>query len=155
MYGCKNRQMEVILRQDIERLGKAGTIVKVKDGFARNFLIPNGLAMSCTLANLKKLEQEKQKKVLQSEKVKKEAQDLSQRLTTISLTIPVMIHDEDKLYGSVTSVDITSALKEEGFNIDENSIKLDGPIKSLGIYEVPINLHPEVSCRVKVWVVKK
>jgi len=147
--------MEVILKQDIERLGKAGTIVKVKDGFARNFLIPNGLAMSCTSVNIKKLEQEKQKKVLQLEKLKKEAQDLNQRLAAVSLTIPVMIHDEDKLYGSITSMDISLALKEEGFDIDKDSIILGEPIKSLGIYEVPINLHPEVSCKVKVWVVKK
>ena len=147
--------MEVILKQDIERLGKAGTVLKVKDGFARNFLIPNGLAMSHSSANLKKLEQEKQKKVSRLEKLKKEAQDLSLRLTAISLTIPVMIHDEDKLYGSITSMDISLALKEEGFDIDKDSIILGEPIKSLGIYEVPINLHPEVSCKVKVWVVKK
>lgn len=147
--------MEVILRQDVERLGKAGQVVKVKDGFARNFLIPNDLAMTCTSANLKKLEQEKQKKVLQLEKLKKEAEKLSQKLIAFSLTIPVMIHEEDKLYGSVTSADILAALKEEGLNIDKNSIILDEPIKSLGIYEVPINLHPEVSTKIKVWVVKK
>lgn len=147
--------MEIILNQDVERLGKAGTIIKVKDGFARNFLIPNGLAMPKTTANLKKLEQEKLKKTLQSEKTKKEAQDLADRLGHLSLTIPVLTQEEDKLYGSISSSDLARALKEEGFDIDKNSIILDEPIKSLGIYEIPIKLHPEIPCKIKVWVVKK
>lgn len=147
--------MEVILNQDLDRLGKAGHIVRVKDGFARNFLIPQGLAVPLTSTNLKKIEQEKQRKILQLEKAKKEAEELSQRLTNLSLTIPVLAHEEDKLYGSITSIEVVAALKEEGFNIDKNSIILDEPIKSLGIYEVPINLHPEVSTKIKVWVVKK
>lgn len=147
--------MEIILNQDVERLGKAGTIIKVKDGFARNFLIPNGLAMPKTTANLKKLEQEKLKKTLQSEKTKKEAQDLADRLGHLSLTIPVLTQEEDNLYGSISSSDLARALKEEGFDIDKNSIILDEPIKSLGIYEIPIKLHPEIPCKIKVWVVKK
>jgi large subunit ribosomal protein L9 len=147
--------MEVILNQDIERLGKAGHIVKVKDGFARNFLIPNGLAIPSNLANIKKLEQEKTKKVLRLEKLKKEKEAISQRLASLSLTIPVLTQEEDKLYGSVTAPDIASALKEEGFDIDEDCIILDEPIKSLGIYELPVRLHPEVSSKIKVWIVKK
>ena len=147
--------MEVILNQDVERLGKAGQIVKVKEGFARNFLIPNGLAVSLTAANLKKLEQEKQKKVLQLDKSRKGAQVLSARLASLSLTIPVLTQEEDKLYGSIAAQDVAAALKEEGFEIDKNSIVLDESIKSLGIYEVPIELHPEVSCKIKIWVVKK
>jgi large subunit ribosomal protein L9 len=147
--------MEVILKQDIERLGKTGQIVEVKDGFARNFLIPNGLVVPLTPTNLKKIEQEKQRKILQLERVKKEAEELSGRLAALSLTIPVLTQEEDKLYGSITSADITAALKEEGFDIDKHSIILDEPIKSLGIYEVPIRLHPEISCKIKIWVVKK
>jgi len=147
--------MEVILNQDIERLGKAGQIVKVKDGFARNFLIPNGLAVSLTPENLKKLEQEKKKKTLHLEKLKKRAEDLSQKLSSLSLTIPALTYEEDQLYGSLTAVDLAAALKEEGLEIDKNSIVLDEPLKSLGIYEVPIKLHPEVSCKIKVWIVKK
>jgi len=147
--------MEVILNQDVERLGKAGQIVKVKEGFARNFLIPNGLAVSLTAANLKKLEQEKQKKVLQLDKSRKGAEELSARLASLSLTIPVLTQEEDKLYGSIAAQDVAAALKEEGFEIDKKSIVLDVPIKSLGIYEVPIELHPEVSCKIKIWVVKK
>ncbi|PIP20052.1 MAG: 50S ribosomal protein L9 [Candidatus Omnitrophica bacterium CG23_combo_of_CG06-09_8_20_14_all_40_11] len=147
--------MEVILNQDIDRIGKAGYIVKVKNGFARNFLIPNGLAVPVTSANLKKLEQEKQQKTLQLEKVKREAEELKAKLARLSLTITVLVHEEDKLYANITSQDLAAALKEEGFNIDKNSIVLDEPIKSLGIYEVPVNLHPEILAKIKVWIVKK
>jgi large subunit ribosomal protein L9 len=147
--------MEVILSQDIDRLGKAGSIVNVKDGFARNFLIPNGLAIPVTPTNLKKLEQDKQAKLLKLEKIKKEALQLKGQLERLSLTIPVLTHEEDKLYAGITSLDLANVLKEEGFNIDKNSILLDEPIRSLGIYEVPINLHPEVIVNIRVWVVKK
>jgi len=147
--------MEVILSQNIDKVGESGQAVKVKDGFARNFLIPNGLAVPLTAGNLKKLEQEKQRKILQSDKVRKEAEGLKERLTNLSLTIPVLVQEEDNLYGSVTPMDIAAALKEEGFDIEKNSIILNEPIKSLGIYEIPVKLHPEILATVKVWVVKK
>lgn len=149
--------MEIILNQDIDRLGKAGTIVKVKDGYARNFLIPNGLAVPLTTTNLKNLEQDRQRKIFQLERHKRQAEELKEKLTNFSLTIPVLTQEqeEDKLYGSITPVDVAGALKEEGFDIDKNSIILDEPIKSLGIYEVPVKLHPEVSTKIKLWVVKK
>ena len=147
--------MEVILNQDVDKLGKNGTIVKVKDGFARNFLIPNELAIPLTPANLKKLEQNGVKKTLQLEKIKKESESIKERLEALSLTIPVLSQEEDKLYGSIASQDIMQALKEEGLDIDKNSIILDEPIKSLGIYEVPIKLHPEIIAKIKVWIVKK
>jgi large subunit ribosomal protein L9 len=105
--------------------------------------------------NLKRLEQEKQRRTLELEKVKKESEELKERLEHLSLTLPVLTQEEDKLYGSVTAADIASALKEEGFDIDKNCIMLDEPIKSLGIYEVPVRLQPEVSSKVKIWVVKK
>lgn len=147
--------MEVILNKDVNRLGKAGQVVKVKDGFARNFLIPNGLAILKTQANLKKLEQEKERRLLELEKAKKQAEELKGRLANLSLTIPVLIQEEDKIYGSITPLDLAAALKEEGFDIDKNSIILDEPIKSLGIYEVSVKLHPEVLAKIKIWVVKK
>jgi large subunit ribosomal protein L9 len=147
--------MEIILNQDVDRIGKAGTIIKVKDGFARNFLIPNGLAVSLTPANLKKLEQEKQRKALKLTKHKKDAEELKEKISALSLTMPVLTHDEEKLYANITAQDISAALKEEGLDIDKSCIVLDEPLKSLGIYEVPINLHPEVSLKVKVWIVKK
>ncbi len=148
--------MEVILNQDMDKLGKAGSIIRVKDGFARNFLIPNGLAIPATAVSLKRLEQDKEKKILQLEKVKKEFESLKVRLAGLSLTIPALTQEEgDKLYGSISEQDITAVLKEEGFDIDKNLIMLDEPIKSLGIYEIPVKLHPEVTAKIKIWVVKK
>lgn len=147
--------MEVILKRDVDKIGKAGTIIKVKDGFARNFLIPNSLAVPLTAENLKRLEQEKQRKISQLEKVKKEAEELSKRLEALSLTMPVLTQEEDKLYASITAQDIAHALAEEGVDIDKNIIMLDEAIKSLGIYEVTAKLHPEVSCKIKIWIVKK
>lgn len=147
--------MEVILKQDVNKLGKAGTVIKVKEGFARNFLIPNKLAIALNQANLRMLEQEKFSKTSQLEKIKKECVELKEKLANISLTIPALIQEEDKLYGSVTSQDIAEALKEEGFDIDKNIIALEEPIKSLGIYEVCVKLHPEIQAKIKVWIVKK
>ena len=147
--------MEVILKQDIDKVGKAGNIVKVKDGFARNFLLRNDLALPLNSQNLKKLESEKQRKIAQAEKIKKEAEDLKERLSVVSITIPALTQEEDKLYGSITSQDLAQALKDEGFDIDKSIIMMDEPIKSLGIYEIPVRLHTEVSTKIKVWVVKK
>ncbi len=147
--------MEVILKQDIEKIGKAGAVIKVKGGYARNFLIPNGLAVPLTPANLKRLEQEKQKKIYELEKVKKESEALGERLANLSLTLPALTQEGDRLYGGISSQDIAAALKEEGFDIEKNSIVLEEPIKSLGIYEIPVKLHPEVTAKIKVWIVKK
>ncbi len=147
--------MEVILKQDVNKLGKAGSVIRVKDGFARNFLMPNGLALPVTAANLKNLEQEKQKKTLQLEKAKKEAQALKEKLDGLSLTIPVLTQEADALYGSIALVDLTRALKDEGIEISKDLITLQEPIKALGIYEIPVKLHPEISATLKVWVVKK
>lgn len=147
--------MEVILKQDVDKLGKAGQVIKVKDGFANNFLIPRGLATISTPANLKKLEQEKQKKNLELEKFKKQAEVLRDKLSALSLTLPVLTQEDEKLYGSVASGDIQRLLKDEGFDIDKSLIILEEPIKTLGIFEIPLRLHPEVSTTIKIWVVKK
>jgi large subunit ribosomal protein L9 len=147
--------MEVILKQDVSGLGKANNVVKVKDGFARNFLIPNNLAVPLNPANLKQLEAEKQKKSLQAQKLKNEAETLKEKLAKFSVTIPVLVQEEEKLYGSISAQDLAEALKDEGFQIDKSRIILEEPIKSLGIYEVPLKLHPEVSAKIKVWIVKK
>jgi len=147
--------MEVILKQDVNKLGKAGQVVKVKDGFAHNFLIPRGLAVISSLSNLKKLQQEKQQRNLELERVKKHAEELRDKISKLSLTLPVLTQEEEKLYGSITSGDIQQLLKEEGFDIEKSSIILEEPIKSLGIFEIPLKLHPEVSVNIKIWVVKK
>ena len=143
------------MKQDVDKVGKAGTIVKVKDGFARNFLLRNDLALPLNSQNLKKLESEKQRKIAQAQKIKTEAQDLKERISAVSITIPALTQEEDKLYGSITSQDLANALKDEGFDIDKSIIMMDEPIKSLGIYEIPVRLHTEVSAKIKVWVVKK
>ena len=146
---------ELILRQDVPKLGKPGDIVKVKDGFARNFLIPNNLAVPATKENLKKLEREKLLKDKELEKSKQEALELAKKFSGKSFTIASEVHEEDKLYGSVTSLEIQRALEEEGFKINKKEILLDEPIKSTGIYEVPLKLHPEVTANIKIWIVKK
>lgn len=147
--------MEVILTKDVNKLGKAGSVVKVKDGFARNFLMLKGLAVLVTPGNLKKLEQEKQKISLESEKKKGKALDLKERLDSFSLTMSVLAQEDENLYGSITSVDICNALKDEGIEVDKGCIVLDNPIKALGIYEISLQLHPEVESKLKVWIVKK
>lgn len=149
--------MEVILTKDSGKIGKAGQVIKVKDGFARNFLIPNGLALPLTAQNMKKLEQEKQAKAVQLEKTRKEQEGLKAKLEGLSLTMPVLTKEkeEDKIFGSVSAQEIFHALSEEGITIDKNSIVLDEPLKSLGIYEVPIKLGPEITAKLKVWIVKK
>ena len=147
--------MEVILIKDVDKLGKAGSVVKVKDGFARNLLFPKKLAMSVTAGNLKKLEAEKQKALQGLEQKKQEALATKERLDKLSLTIPASAQDEASLYGSVTAQDISSALKEEGIELDKNLIILDEPIKALGVYEIAVKLHPEISAKIKTWIVKK
>lgn len=147
--------MKIILKENVEKLGKCGEIIKVKEGFARNFLIPKGLAVLATLANLRQLEEEEKRKTQQLDRDKKEAQNLALRLEGLSVNVAVETYEEDKLYGSVTALDITRALDEEGIKIDKKCIILNEPIKTLGIFDCMIKLHPEVETKIKVWVVKK
>ena len=147
--------MEVILCQDLEKIGKVGDVIKVKDGYARNFLIPKKMAYVATPANLKKLEQEKIKRLAGEEKKKKEAENLAQNLAKVSCTISVEVNDLEKLYGSVSEVDIARALEAEGYAIDKKAIFLEKPIEELGIYEVNVKLHAQVTTKVRVWVTKK
>ena len=147
--------MKVILRKDVETIGKAGEIVEVKNGYARNYLIPQGLALEASKGNVKRFEQEKKSLELQKNREKKAAEKEAEKLNDTSITISVSVGEEDKLFGSVTSQDIANALEEKGFALDKRKILLDEPIKALGIYSIPIKLHPEVEAKVKVWVVKK
>lgn len=147
--------MEVILNKDVAAIGKAGQVVKVKEGFARNFLFPQNLAKPVTSGSLKILEQERQVKSAQSLKLKAQASELQQRLDSLALTIPALAQDEEKLYGSIGAQEVSEALKNEGFSINKNNINLVEPIKALGIYEIQVKLHPEVTAKLKLWVVKK
>ena len=147
--------MEVILSQDVEKLGKVGQVVEVKDGYARNFLIPQRKAYLATAANLKKIEQERTRKAALEEQVKKETQALAEKLSKVSCTIAVEVNDLDKLYGSVTEADIAKVLEAEGHSVDKKSIILEKPIEELGIFEVPIKLPHDVTAKVRLWVTKK
>ena len=146
--------MRVILRKNIEKLGKAGDIVEVKNGYARNFLFPQNLALPSTPGNLKRVEDEKRVLMKKQEKIKEEAENLAKKLEKKSITIPVQVGEKEQMFGSVTAQDIANVLKQEGFSIDKNQIDLPEPIKSLGIYNVKINIHPGVTPVIRVWVVK-
>lgn len=148
--------MEVILNKDVEKVGRAGSVVRVKDGFARNFLFPQNLAQPVTASSLKGLEKAQLARSAQLNKIKKEAEEIKERLSKLAnLTLPALTQGEQNLYGSIGVHDIEAALAEEGFLINKSMIDLVEPIKSLGIYEVPIKLHPQVTAIVKLWVVKK
>ena len=146
--------MEIILKSDIERLGKAGELVSVKRGFARNFLFPKGLALQATPVNLKLVEQEKVKIALRQENEKKAAQELAQKISSASCTIAVEAGPDGRLYGSVTNQDISGGYRLEGIDIDKRKIALPQPIKEVGVFKVNIKLHPEVTAEAKVWIVK-
>lgn len=147
--------MKIILREEYKTLGEAGEVVNVKEGYARNFLIPKGIAYPDTPAFKQRYENEVKQQTLRQSRDKKKAEDLSKTLENVSCTITVQVGEEDKLFGSVTSQNIAEALAAQGYEVDRRKILLEEPIKSLGIYSVPIKLHPEVEATVKVWVVKE
>lgn len=147
--------MRVILNQDINKLGKSGEVVNVKDGYARNFLFPRGLAFEANSSNMKRVEKLKEQKQQEVEKEKNLAQALADKLKGFSCTIAVEASDDDKLYGSVGGPEISSACQTEGMEIDKEDIILDEPIKKLGVYKVKVQLHPEVAEEIKLWVVRK
>lgn len=147
--------MKIILRQDHENLGASGEIVEVKDGFARNYLIPRQIAMQATPQNMKVYEQLKQRDQIKQTKERKSAEELADKLKDVSITATVAVGEEDKVFGAVTSQNIADLLAAKGFELDRRKIQLDEPLKALGVYEIPIKLHPEVEANVKVWVVKE
>lgn len=147
--------MKIILKSDYSRLGAAGNIVSVKDGYARNYLIPRGIAVIADKSNLKVLKEEKRVADLRINKEKRAAERVAGKFSKVSLTAKVTVGEEDKLFGAVTSQDIANLLKEKGFDIDRRKIELTEPIKELGVFQIPLKLHPEVVARVKLWVIKK
>ncbi len=147
--------MKIILIEDVKKLGSMGDIVQVKDGYARNFLFPRNLARLATGSNLKIIEEIKKRKVSSLAKEKRLAEELKERLSSVSCTIATEAGDDDRLFGSVTAQDIAQAFEEKGFSIDKRKILIEEPIKKLGVYHVSLRLHPEVTGDVKVWVVKR
>ena len=147
--------MKVILHKDSETLGKAGEIVEVKDGYARNYLIPQGIAIPATPGSMRVYEEAKKQEALRMNREKRMAERLAEQLQKVSCTASVAVGEEDKIFGSVTSQNIAELLHEQDFDIDRRKILLEEPIKALGIYDVPIKLHPEVEVKIKVWVVRE
>ena len=146
--------MKVILRKNFDKLGSVGEVVEVKDGYARNYLIPRNIAYLATKGNTKALEEEKVQFAKKAAKELETAQKLASDLEKISVTIPVKVGEEDKIFGSVTNQMIADAIKEKGFEIDRRKIEIDEQIKSLGIYSVKVKLHHDVVATVKTWVVR-
>jgi len=147
--------MKIILTKDVEKLGKAGDIVKVKDGYARNYLIPRALGVAATAATLKLAEQLKAQENKKAKKAEVQAQSLAKKLKDISVTATMKAGEEDKLFGAVTAQIITDLLAEKGIEINKHDILLDEPIKELGVYDVPIKAGAGVKAEIKVWVVKE
>ncbi len=147
--------MEIILLEDILPLGKAGDLVNVSDGYGRNYLIPNKLAIKATPKNRKKLEHEKRFAQEKTDKVKRDAEKLANKIEEFSCTITKPVGESGKLFGSVTSKELEEHLNENGFQIERKQIELEEPIKNLGVYTIPIRLHPEVTANLKLWVVRE
>src|SRR5689334_23218865 len=147
--------MEVILREDIDKLGNRGEVVKVAPGYARNFLIPKRLAVAATESNKKIVEQERQAHLRKEAKLKGEAEDLSKMLTGVSVTIAQKAGENDQLFGSVTAKDVADALAAKNYTIDRRKIQMDEPIKQLGEYKIPVRLHKDVTAEITVVVVRE
>jgi large subunit ribosomal protein L9 len=147
--------MEVILREDIDKLGNRGQVVKVAAGYARNFLLPRRLAVAATEANKKIVDQERHAHLRKEAKLASEAADLGKLLSAIEVTLKAKAGENDQLFGSVTSKDIAEALEAQSFTIERRKIQLDEPIKQLGDHKVPVRLHKDVTVDLTVHVVRE
>ncbi len=147
--------MEIILQEDVVNLGAIGDVVKVRDGYGRNYLIPRGLAVAANRRNLHMLEHQKRVTTTKKEKDRQQAQGMSARLEALSLTIQARAGEEDRLFGSVTNIDIEKALAAQGVTIDRRKILLTEPIKQLGTFTVPVHLNSEVRGNITVNVVRE
>lgn len=147
--------MEVILREDVAQLGQRGDIVTVKDGYARNYLLPRKLAMAATASNRKQVADMKAAGARREATEKAAAESLAAQLAAVTLVLTAKAGESDQLFGSVTAMDIAAALEAKGFSIDKRKIHLEEPIKTLGEYDVPLRLHREVTAPVKVSVVRE
>jgi large subunit ribosomal protein L9 len=147
--------MQVILLEDVPSLGKIGDLVKVSDGYGRNYLIPQKKAISATERSIHALEHQKRQVQQRTTKARKDSERLAQKIEGFSCTLTKPVGESGKLFGSVTSMEIEAILKENGMEVDRKKILLEEPIKSLGMYTVPVKLHPEVTAHLKVWVVQE
>ena len=147
--------MDVILRQAIENLGNPGDVVTVKPGYARNYLLPRGLAYEATPGNLKRIAAERQRLEAAENTRRDAAKDVAKRIEEVSLTFSARVGEEGKLFGSITAADIATQLEAQGVAVEKRQIDLHEPIKTLGVFRVPIRLHADVHPEVRVWVIKQ
>jgi large subunit ribosomal protein L9 len=147
--------MQVILRERLEHLGSAGEVVDVKPGYARNYLIPQGLAYEATAVNVRRIEREKAARDKQEAETLSAARAYAAKLEGVSLTFNARAGQEGKLFGSITNGDIAEKLAEMGFEVDRRTIELEEPIKALGVFTVPVRLHSQVHPEIKVWVIQE
>ena len=147
--------MEVILRQAVDSLGHPGDVVTVSNGYARNFLLPRGVAFPATEGNKKRIQQEKSRLEAAESARRGSAQQLADQLGEVSITFAARVGEEGKLFGSVTAADIAQQLEAQGHHVEKRMIDLHEPIRALGVYRVPIRLHADVRPEIKVWVIKQ
>lgn len=147
--------MKIILIRNDENLGDIGTIKEVSSGYARNYLLPKGIARLANANTVQQVEKMKERYIAQKGKDLEKAKLIAEKLKGVELNISQSVHDENKLFGSVGASDIAAALSEKNFNISKNTILVAEPIRELGIYDIELKLHPEVSATVKVWVTPK
>ena len=147
--------MKVILLKDVDRVGQAGDVVQVANGYARNFLIPKSQALMATDANMAQFETRRRQHEAAADRERRGAESLAEHLATTSLTAQVKVGEGERLFGSVTAQSIADLLKDQGHEVDRRKIELDEPIRALGVYNVTIRLHSDVKATVKVWVVKE
>jgi large subunit ribosomal protein L9 len=147
--------MRVILQENVDKLGDAGEVVTVRDGFGRNYLLPRGIAIVATEKDVARFEHDKRVTAARAAKLQKELQAQAEQISKVSVSLSAQTGEGDKLYGSITSRDIAEALKAQGVTVDAKKLQLAEPIKTLGMTEVPLKLGPSAVATIKVWVVKK
>jgi len=147
--------MKVILREDVKDIGTAGQMVEVKSGYGRNYLIPRNLAIPATDANVKAIGEIEKQKTIREKKQRREAEVVKDKIEELSISVPMLVGEEDKIFGSVTSHDLATLMEKEGVKVDRRLIHLEEPIKSLGVFTVPVKVDKDVTANLKVWVIKR
>jgi large subunit ribosomal protein L9 len=147
--------MELLLKQTVEHLGRLGDVVKVKSGYARNYLLPRGLAVAVTKSNVAEIERARAAALVEEQQRIASMKELGTKLSEASVTIEGRANAEGHLFGSVTAMQIAASLREKGIPVDDKQVRLQAPLKEIGVYDVPVQLHPSVESTVKVWVVQQ
>jgi large subunit ribosomal protein L9 len=147
--------MKVILREDVPDLGQAGQTIDVKAGYGRNYLFPRNLAIPATKGNLRAIDEVKKQKQLREKKQRRQAEIIKDKIERLSLSVEVLVGEEDKLYGSVTNADVAELLAKEGIIVDKRAIELESPIKVIGVYTMPVKVDKDVTAQLRLWVIKK